>query len=124
MTGEQLTEGSVLTPTKPLEQCSVPAFWCFHSLAGHDTSIPTATGFAKSATHRFEWTANVKNVKAIPTKVLGQPVQFAAPNSPMPKVSRPSGMLLRIADVAQLVAHHLAKVRVAGSNPVVRSTLS
>ena len=28
--------------------------------------------------------------------------------------------LLR-ADVAQLVAHHLAKVRVAGSNPVVRS---
>ena len=25
------------------------------------------------------------------------------------------------ADVAQLVAHHLAKVRVAGSNPVVRS---
>ena len=27
----------------------------------------------------------------------------------------------RRADVAQLVAHHLAKVRVAGSNPVVRS---
>jgi hypothetical protein len=27
----------------------------------------------------------------------------------------------RIADVAQLVAHHLAKVRVAGSNPVIRS---
>src|SRR6266498_2380438 len=27
----------------------------------------------------------------------------------------------RQADVAQLVAHHLAKVRVAGSNPVVRS---
>ena len=27
----------------------------------------------------------------------------------------------RFADVAQLVAHHLAKVRVAGSNPVVRS---
>ena len=27
------------------------------------------------------------------------------------------------ADVAQLVEHHLAKVRVAGSNPVVRSTL-
>jgi hypothetical protein len=25
------------------------------------------------------------------------------------------------ADVAQLVEHHLAKVRVAGSNPVVRS---
>ena len=25
------------------------------------------------------------------------------------------------ADVAQLVAHHLAKVRVAGSNPVIRS---
>src|SRR5690625_2207790 len=28
----------------------------------------------------------------------------------------------RCADVAQLVEHHLAKVRVAGSNPVVRST--
>ncbi len=27
------------------------------------------------------------------------------------------------ADVAQLVAHHLAKVRVAGSNPVVRSEM-
>jgi hypothetical protein len=27
----------------------------------------------------------------------------------------------RRADVAQLVAHHLAKVRVAGSNPVIRS---
>ena len=27
-----------------------------------------------------------------------------------------------LADVAQLVEHHLAKVRVAGSNPVVRST--
>ena len=27
----------------------------------------------------------------------------------------------RFADVAQLVAHHLAKVRVAGSSPVVRS---
>ena len=27
------------------------------------------------------------------------------------------------ADVAQLVEHHLAKVRVAGSNPVVRSEL-
>ena len=29
--------------------------------------------------------------------------------------------LARGADVAQLVAHHLAKVRVAGSNPVIRS---
>jgi hypothetical protein len=29
--------------------------------------------------------------------------------------------LVADADVAQLVAHHLAKVRVAGSNPVVRS---
>ena len=28
------------------------------------------------------------------------------------------------ADVAQLVEHHLAKVRVAGSNPVVRSERS
>ena len=29
--------------------------------------------------------------------------------------------LLWSADVAQLVEHHLAKVRVAGSNPVIRS---
>jgi len=29
--------------------------------------------------------------------------------------------LAELADVAQLVEHHLAKVRVAGSNPVVRS---
>jgi spore coat polysaccharide biosynthesis protein SpsF (cytidylyltransferase family) len=30
-------------------------------------------------------------------------------------------VISRYADVAQLVEHHLAKVRVAGSNPVVRS---
>ncbi len=30
-------------------------------------------------------------------------------------------LLVLSADVAQLVEHHLAKVRVAGSNPVVRS---
>ncbi len=37
---------------------------------------------------------------------------------------KPSGsrkMKTKDADVAQLVEHHLAKVRVAGSNPVVRS---
>ena len=34
------------------------------------------------------------------------------------RLDRPEG---RRADVAQLVEHHLAKVRVAGSNPVVRS---
>ena len=35
------------------------------------------------------------------------------------------GQPLRVcADVAQLVEHHLAKVRVAGSNPVVRSRRS
>ena len=34
-------------------------------------------------------------------------------------LAAPSGAVH--ADVAQLVAHHLAKVRVAGSNPVVRS---
>ncbi len=35
---------------------------------------------------------------------------------------QPQGaILLTHADVAQLVEHHLAKVRVAGSNPVVRS---
>ena len=38
---------------------------------------------------------------------------FHAPSSP--------GCSTGIADVAQLVEHHLAKVRVAGSNPVVRS---
>jgi hypothetical protein len=32
-----------------------------------------------------------------------------------------AGNLVTAADVAQLVEHHLAKVRVAGSNPVVRS---
>ena len=32
-------------------------------------------------------------------------------------------MLARHADVAQLVEHHLAKVRVAGSSPVVRSNM-
>ncbi len=31
-------------------------------------------------------------------------------------------MIGQHADVAQLVEHHLAKVGVAGSNPVVRST--
>ena len=35
-----------------------------------------------------------------------------------------AGRLLVAADVAQLVEHHLAKVRVAGSNPVVRSKCS
>ena len=35
--------------------------------------------------------------------------------------TRTSGAALMRADVAQLVEHHLAKVRVAGSNPVVRS---
>ena len=34
---------------------------------------------------------------------------------------RPGRFDCRHADVAQLVEHHLAKVRVAGSNPVVRS---
>ena len=33
-------------------------------------------------------------------------------------------MLPRDADMAQLVEHHLAKVGVAGSNPVVRSRIS
>ena len=36
-------------------------------------------------------------------------------------VLEPVGAGRMYADVAQLVAHHLAKVRVAGSNPVVRS---
>src|SRR6476620_976806 len=37
------------------------------------------------------------------------------------KVAPPRSGDAAHADVAQLVAHHLAKVRVAGSNPVVRS---
>jgi hypothetical protein len=37
------------------------------------------------------------------------------------RLRRTSGAALMRADVAQLVEHHLAKVRVAGSNPVVRS---
>ena len=37
---------------------------------------------------------------------------------PAPSAAIPSWVY---ADVAQLVAHHLAKVRVAGSSPVVRS---
>ena len=38
----------------------------------------------------------------------------------VPRPERPRS-LGKHADVAQLVEHHLAKVRVAGSNPVVRS---
>ena len=37
------------------------------------------------------------------------------------RAGRPGESRREHADVAQLVAHHLAKVRVAGSNPVVRS---
>jgi hypothetical protein len=37
------------------------------------------------------------------------------------KVMPPRASLSEHADVAQLVEHHLAKVGVAGSNPVVRS---
>jgi hypothetical protein len=44
-------------------------------------------------------------------KPPGDPLMF------LPSPGKPE----RHADVAQLVAHHLAKVRVAGSNPVVRS---
>ena len=54
-------------------------------------------------------------------KVLGvQPVWIAPADSDT--VAGPRSLRdVRHADVAQLVAHHLAKVRVAGSNPVVRS---
>ena len=40
------------------------------------------------------------------------------------EVSRRGGLPRSAADVAQLVEHHLAKVRVAGSSPVVRSERS
>ena len=51
----------------------------------------------------------------------GHPIQFFPHDDGSPTDSS-SGPESQIADVAQLVAHHLAKVRVAGSNPVVRST--
>jgi hypothetical protein len=37
------------------------------------------------------------------------------------RVHAVANIIVLQADVAQLVEHHLAKVRVAGSNPVVRS---
>ena len=68
--------------------------------------------------------------KRVPVKLLH--LQFADGVAPVPLwsvldrwvmvSSRSTGQLPGpIADVAQLVAHHLAKVRVAGSSPVVRS---
>jgi hypothetical protein len=44
------------------------------------------------------------------------------PETPIKSLLAPTAESVREhADVAQLVEHHLAKVRVAGSNPVVRS---
>ena len=43
---------------------------------------------------------------------------------PACRAGEPGAILGAHADVAQLVEHHLAKVRVAGSNPVVRSKSS
>ena len=54
-----------------------------------------------------------------PARGLGGPVW--TPAEPALKFSHHRSGDAALADVAQLVAHHLAKVRVAGSNPVVRS---
>ena len=48
--------------------------------------------------------------------------RFGLPPSPrLWFLIAPGPVVAGCADVAQLVEHHLAKVRVAGSNPVVRS---
>ena len=58
------------------------------------------------------------NVLLTPTGTEG----ICAPSLRCTIVNFRSGLTCpRLADVAQLVAHHLAKVRVAGSNPVIRS---
>src|SRR5690349_19695290 len=57
--------------------------------------------------------------RALPATRRGTPVWQGAERPA--NVSSVAGEAGRHADVAQLVAHHLAKVRVAGSNPVVRS---
>ena len=45
----------------------------------------------------------------------------AKPSPPVRIRASPPDLKTKHADMAQLVEHHLAKVRVAGSNPVVRS---
>ena len=45
----------------------------------------------------------------------------AKPSPPVRIRASPPDLKTKYADMAQLVEHHLAKVRVAGSNPVVRS---
>ena len=47
-------------------------------------------------------------------------IGYSSERTPLPPLLL-GGPIRWRADVAQLVAHHLAKVRVAGSNPVVRS---
>src|SRR4051812_20353755 len=66
-------------------------------------------------------TAQVRAPPSQPATRRGTPV-WQAPGQPAKVPIRHRGTSPeRQADVAQLVAHHLAKVRVAGSNPVVRS---
>src|SRR4051794_19835238 len=59
-------------------------------------------------------------ITSVPTR-RGYPRFGKAPGYPLMFHPSPGTTPERQADVAQLVAHHLAKVRVAGSNPVVRS---
>jgi hypothetical protein len=67
MSGEELTERRVLAGTEPFEQGPVPIFGGFHSFAGHATSSRPPRDVAQHATVGFVYTANVKNVKTIPT---------------------------------------------------------
>ena len=65
------------------------------------------------------FTANIALTRRFVT-LRARPIMFTS----LPERIAPSGRFRdwwRNADVAQLVAHHLAKVRVAGSNPVIRS---
>src|SRR4051794_37834477 len=61
--------------------------------------------------------AVLRRRSACPALVAARAIGYGLPRT----TTWPSGPLGRRADVAQLVEHHLAKVRVAGSNPVVRS---
>jgi hypothetical protein len=79
------------------------------------TLVPAASGSAKSGA-------------AVPTDAVVLCVAIGGDATPEGRrwsgSPAPEGPLLSWtvhADVAQLVEHHLAKVRVAGSNPVVRS---
>ena len=54
--------------------------------------------------------------------VQGRGIALALPRTPLPSWE-PDGRLRRVAGIAQLVEHNLAKVGVAGSSPVSRSSV-